>query len=64
MQPRYKLCGLKALALTVPPPYIEHFIERHPRAFSFLEKWEDRLCAKAPFNRWGDHFMITMEKLA
>ena len=64
MEPRYRLCSLKALALAVPPPYIAYFIERHPRAFAFLEKWENRLYAKTPFNRWGDHFMITMEKLA
>ncbi len=58
----YRLCSLKALALTVPPPYVEHFMERHPRLFSWLERWEDKLCGRAPFNRWGDHYMITMEK--
>ena len=58
----YDLLSLKSLALTVPPPYIEHFIDRHPRLFAFLERWENRLCDRAPFNRWGDHFMITMEK--
>jgi len=58
----YSLRSLKSLALTVPPPYIEHFTERYPRLFAKLERWENSLCAKAPFNRWGDHFMITMEK--
>jgi ubiquinone/menaquinone biosynthesis C-methylase UbiE len=64
MGKRYKLCSLKGLAITVPPPYIEHFTERHPRWFAILEKWENRLWTKPPFNRWGDHYMITMEKLA
>ncbi len=58
----YKLRSLKALAITVPPPYIEHFIERHPKLFRTLAGWENKLCHKAPFNRWGDHFMITMQK--
>lgn len=58
----YRLLSLKGLAITVPPPYIEHFVERHPRLFRLLERWEDRLADKAPFNRWCDHFIITMEK--
>ena len=60
--PGYKLQSLKGLAVTVPPPYIEHFTEKHPRLFATLEKWEIKLCDKAPFNRWGDHFAITMQK--
>lgn len=60
---KYRLQSLKGLAVTVPPPYIEHFTTRHPRLFALLEKWEHRLCGKAPFNRWGDHFMITMQKM-
>ncbi|MBL7713312.1 MAG: class I SAM-dependent methyltransferase [Chitinophagaceae bacterium] len=60
----FKLLSLKSLSLTTPPPFVEQFIERFPRAFTQLEQWENRLCSKAPFNRWGDHFMITMEKKA
>lgn len=58
----YKLQSLKGLAVTVPPPYIEHFTERHPKLFKKLERWENKIWEKAPFNRWGDHFMITMQK--
>jgi ubiquinone/menaquinone biosynthesis C-methylase UbiE len=59
---RYRLCSLKGLGITVPPPFMERFMERHPRLFRRLEAWENWLWSKAPFNRWGDHFMITMEK--
>lgn len=59
---RYKLRSLKGLSIIVPPPYIERFVEKRPRLFRVLEGWENRLYGKAPFNRWGDHFMITMEK--
>lgn len=61
---RFELLSLKSLSLTTPPPFVERFIERFPKTFALLEKWENRLCGKAPFNRWGDHFMITMEKKA
>lgn len=59
---RYKLCSLKGLGIFVPPPFIENFIDKHSRLFTLLEKWENKLYGKAPFNRWGDHYMITMEK--
>lgn len=58
----FRLIALKGLSVTVPPPFIEHFCERHPGLFRRLEKLENKLWDKAPFNRWGDHFMITMEK--
>jgi ubiquinone/menaquinone biosynthesis C-methylase UbiE len=64
MGDKYRLLSLKGLSVTVPPPYIEYFVERYPKWFSLLERWENRLWSKAPFNRWGDHFIITMEKLA
>jgi hypothetical protein len=62
MGQRYRLLSLKGLAITVPPPYIEHFIERYPKLFRTLERWENKLWNKAPFNRWCDHFVLTMEK--
>ena len=62
MQGRFQLKSLKALSLTVPPPYIEHFMEKHPKMFKRLARLEDRLCRVAPFNNWGDHYIITMQK--
>lgn len=61
---RYQLKSLKGLSVLVPPPYIEHFVERHPKLFAMLQHWENKLCDTTPFNRWGDHFIITMQKLA
>lgn len=58
----YKLRSLKGLSAIMPPPFIEHFRERNPRLFSMLEWLENKLWDKRPFNRWCDHFMITMQK--
>lgn len=58
----YRILSLKALSLTVPPPYMEGFREKHPHAFRRLESIENALHRRWPFNRWGDHYMITMEK--
>lgn len=58
----FKLLSLKGLSITVPPPFIENFMEKHSKAFGMLERIENAVLDKAPFNRWCDHYMITMEK--
>jgi ubiquinone/menaquinone biosynthesis C-methylase UbiE len=59
---KFKLKTLKGLSILVPPPAIENFIEDHPKAFRLLENIENKICDKWPFNRWGDHYIITMQK--
>jgi ubiquinone/menaquinone biosynthesis C-methylase UbiE len=58
----YKLVSLKGLSITVPPPFIEGFIDKHPKLFSKLEHIENKIWTKAPYNRWCDHYIITMQK--
>jgi ubiquinone/menaquinone biosynthesis C-methylase UbiE len=58
----FKLLSLKGLSITVPPPFIENFMEKHPKVFRMLEYIENAVLGKTPFNRWCDHYMITMEK--
>ena len=60
----FTLRSLKGLSIVVPPPFIEHFAARHPSMFNRLERLENKIWDKAPFNRWNDHFMITMQKHA
>ncbi len=62
LQKSFELLSLKSLSLAVPPPYIEQFVEKHPKVFAMLEKIEKRLRKTYPFNRWGDYCMITMQK--
>jgi ubiquinone/menaquinone biosynthesis C-methylase UbiE len=62
LKSNFQLISLKGLSISVPPPYIEHFIERHPKLFATLEKIENSICDKTPFNSWGDHYIITMQK--
>ena len=58
----YELCSTKGLCITVPPPFIENFKERHTKLFNVLAKVEDKIYAMKPFNKWCDHYMITMKK--
>jgi hypothetical protein len=58
----FSLLSLKGLSVVVPPPFIEKFREKHPKLFRSLEWLENEIYDKAPFNRWCDHYMITMQK--
>lgn len=61
---RFRLRSLQTLGLAVPPPYMDGFATRFPRAFRALGRFEQRIAGRWPFNRWGDHYIITMEKIA
>lgn len=52
----------RALGLLVPTPYMLAFAQRHPRAISALQTAEDRIAGWPGIRRWGDHFLIVMQR--
>ena len=57
----YKKIGMKGLACFTPPPYLEKFPKRYPKLFRLLNRFDNRLDHFFPFNRWADHFILTMQ---
>ncbi|CAN5537068.1 class I SAM-dependent methyltransferase [soil metagenome] len=57
----YKKMELQGLGSVVPPPYLHAFPKKHPLLFRQLKKWDEKLCHTFPFNRWADHFILTMK---
>jgi len=57
----YKLKELQGLGCFVPPPYLEKFPEKNPKLFNRLKKLDEKFSHTFPFNRWADHFILTME---
>ncbi len=57
----YSKLELQSLGSFVPPPYMENFPRRHPKLFAALKKTEEKLKHIFPFNRWTDHFILTMK---
>jgi ubiquinone/menaquinone biosynthesis C-methylase UbiE len=53
-----KLRGLASLSL---PPYMAPFADKHPRLYKVLADLDERLSTFPPFNRWADHFIITLK---
>ena len=62
MRRDFELVGLEGLCTVVPPSYIEGFAEKHPKAYAFLRKWENRLKTKWPWRVIGDYYIISFRK--
>jgi ubiquinone/menaquinone biosynthesis C-methylase UbiE len=58
----FDLLGLEGLCTLVPPSYIEHFAERHPSAYRWLCRREDRWKSKRPWRSIGDYYIISLRK--
>jgi ubiquinone/menaquinone biosynthesis C-methylase UbiE len=59
---KFELLGLEGLCTIVPPSYIEHFAERHPRLYRFLRTVENKWKEKWPWRAIGDYYIISFVK--
>jgi ubiquinone/menaquinone biosynthesis C-methylase UbiE len=57
----YRVKELRGLASLVPPPYLENIPIKYPGIFKSLQKADAKLSHRYPFNRWADHFILTMQ---
>ena len=58
----FEVKAIEGLCTIVPPSYIEHFPERHPKLYGWLEKKENKLKSKWPWRSIGDYYIITLQK--
>src|SRR5258708_7411308 len=58
----FTLRSLRSLGLLAPPPYMDAFAQRHPRAVATLQALEDRVAGWPGLRGWGDHFLIVMQR--
>src|SRR5262245_52095768 len=54
--------SVRALGLCAPPPYLQAFAERHSRITHALHRIDDVVGSWPGFRRWGDHFLMVMQK--
>ena len=59
--PEFKILELEGLASFSPPPYMINFPKRLPRLYRFLTGIDKKLSHHFPFNRWADHFILTVQ---
>lgn len=58
----FDLLGLEGLCTIVPPSYIEGFAEKHPAAYNFLKRKEEKLKSTWPWKLIGDYYIISLKK--
>ncbi len=56
----YEVMELQGLGSFVPPSYLDSFPRKQPGLFKRLKFLDEKLCHTFPFNRWADHFILTM----
>lgn len=56
--------SVRALGLLTPPPYMQAFAGRHPRAIGRLRKIEEVIASWPVARHCGDHFLVVMRKQA
>jgi ubiquinone/menaquinone biosynthesis C-methylase UbiE len=62
LQDSFHLLDVEGLCTIVPPSYIEHFAENHPRTYKILRDREDRWKDKWPWKYIGDYYIISLRK--
>jgi anaerobic magnesium-protoporphyrin IX monomethyl ester cyclase len=58
---QFKVLNLRGLASLSPPPYMDTFPKRFPRSYKFLSTLDESIALYPPFNRWADHYMLTLK---
>jgi ubiquinone/menaquinone biosynthesis C-methylase UbiE len=59
----YRLAQLHGMGCFLPPTYKEHFPKQWPRLFALMKGLEKKLSGLWPFNRFGDLYLISLQKI-
>ena len=59
----FKKLKLQGLASFTPPPYMENFPKKYPALFKSLNTLDKYFSSHFPFNRFADHYILTLEYL-
>jgi ubiquinone/menaquinone biosynthesis C-methylase UbiE len=58
---QFKFIGSEGLATISAHPHAANFPDRYPWLDKLLTKIDQRLRTRFPFNRWGDHIIVTFQ---
>jgi ubiquinone/menaquinone biosynthesis C-methylase UbiE len=58
----FAVLAVEGLCTIVPPSYLEHFAEKHPKAYNWLKKTEERYRFSWPWRFIGDYYVISLRK--
>lgn len=58
----FDVLNVEGLCSLVPPSYFEQFPKKRPALFKLLQRMENKLKSKRPWNRIGDYYIIALRK--
>ena len=58
---KFKLIKVEGLGVLIPPPVKENVPKQQPKFYKVLKYLDKKLRNHFPFNRWADHFIITLQ---
>ena len=61
--PQFKLVQAEGLGVLAPPPAATNFVEKYPQLATFLGRLDGFVRTHFPFNRCGDHLIVTLKYL-
>lgn len=61
-EPYFRHIGTAGIGALLPPSHLGHLVERWPRMFGALARWERRLGSVFPWTWLNDHYLITLER--
>ncbi len=59
--PQFQFIKSEGLGVFSPPPSAENFIKKFPSVCNFLNHRDRSISKLFPFNRWGDHLIVTLK---
>ncbi len=61
-EPWFTVVRLEGVPVVLPPSDLVHYADRFASGFEDLSRLDARMGARWPFNRLGDHFLMTMAR--
>ncbi len=61
--PEYKLLALEGLSVITPTAESKNLARQHPRLYSLLSWFDDRLSTRPPWSGWGDFYILSLQYL-
>jgi SAM-dependent methyltransferase len=60
--PSFRLLTVHGVGTFVPPSYLFRWVDRRPRLFRALVRWESRTSQLWPLSRMGDHTLVVLRR--
>ncbi len=60
--PCFRHVGTAGIGALLPPSYLSHLVERWPRVFGVLARWDRRLGRVSPWTWLNDHYLMVFER--